>query len=311
MSLNQHVRLVADAELGAIVQGALAEAVDAPQAVPRLLHVLADGRQLREAFETGTWPAPDARHAGEAALGAYALPLLHAFLDERSARRPGRPASPFGEELGRGIDPQGSHFERYLVRMYEGPGVAAALERSRGRAAYAPGLRTAELDIAVPGDGGRRSFELASAVYDAARQRAMLERIFSAIDTWHGQACMRFGPRGAEQVLASCREAFRRALGAVLPRFRPPQLAAEREWLASARWRRPTRFELAGELLVPALSLRARAAAKSGWGLPVERTLVHAGLPQPLAADGLRYFHRFHALPARVAVAAPGITAGK
>jgi hypothetical protein len=34
--------------------------------------------------------------------------------------------------------------------------------------------------------------------------------------------------------------------------------------------------------------------------LPVERTVVHDALPHPLAADSLRQFYRFHALPSLV-----------
>jgi hypothetical protein len=304
MTFNRHVRLVVGAELGAIVERGFTAAIDAAAPAPPLLYVLADGRQLQEAVADSAWPAPDARFAGEAALGAYALPLLHTFIDERRVRDPATPQGRFGDELGRGIEPAGSYFDRYLVRMFDG--VDAALARGEGRTPYALGLRTADLDMAAAGGPGPRTFDLDSAIYDAAVQRDILASIFAAFERYYVEAHERFGPGGADQVLASCWDAFRQAVGAVLPRFRPPHLAAEREWLATARWRKPARFQLADNLLVPALSLRGHAPAARG--LPVARTLVHAGLPQPCAADGLREFYRAHRLPARVIVAAPGIT---
>jgi hypothetical protein len=307
MTFNKHVRLVVGAELGAVLQRGFTEVIDAAEVPPQLLYVLADGRQLRGAVVDGAWPAPDARFAGEAALDAYALPLLHAFIDERRGRQPDTPQRRFGEELVGGIQPVGSYFDRYLVRMFDG--VGTALRRGAGRPPYALGLRTAELDMAASSGAGRRTFEVSSAIYDATLQRDILQAIFTAFETYHAQASDRFGDRNAEQVLASCWDGFRQAVGAVLLRFRPPQLAAEREWIATARWRSPARFDLAGDLLVPALSLRAHSPAARG--LPVAHTLVYGGLPQPLAADSLRQFYRFHQLPARVAVAAPDITAWK
>jgi hypothetical protein len=304
MTFDKHVRLVMDAELGTVLRRGFTEGIDATGPPPQLLWVLADGQQLRDAVVEGAWPAPDARFAGEAALDAYALPLLHAFIDERRGRQPDTPQRRFGDELMRGIHPVGSYFERYLVRMFDG--VGAALEREQGRMPYALGLRTEGLDMAAPAGPGRRTFEVSSAIYDASIQRGILEAIYTAFETWHAQAGERFGHRAAEQVLASCWDAFRHAVGAVLPRFRPPHLAAEREWIANARWRNPAGFGLAGDMLVPALSLRAHSPAARG--LPVERALLHAGLPQPLAADSLRQFCRFHKLPARVAVAPSNIT---
>jgi transposase len=291
MTFNQHVRLVVGAELKALHRRGLTDAVDAAQALPKLLYVHADGRQLRDAVTDGAWPAPDARCAGDAALDAYALPLLRAFIDSRRARVPETPQYRFGAELARDIHPVGTWFERYLVRMFEGAGSAP----------YALGLRTADLDMAARGAQRRRTFHVASAIYDAARQRAMLDTIYTAFETCHAQACTRFGPGSAEQVTAACWDALRQAVGGVLHRFRPPHLAAEREWVATAYWQAPTRFLLDGDLLVPALSLRAHAAA--AYGLPIERTLVHAGPAQQLAAEGLRHFYRFHGLPARVIAA--------
>jgi hypothetical protein len=307
MTFNKHVRLVVDAELGAVLQRGFTERIDTAAAPPRLLYVLADGQQLRDAVVDGAWPAPDARFSGEAALDAYALPLLRAFIDERRGREPDTPQCRFGEELARGIHPVGTYFERYVVRMFDG--VGAALRRGEGRAPYALALRTGELDMKAPGEAGRRAFEAGSAIYNPAIQRDILEAIFTAFETYHAQASDRFGQRNAEQVLASCWDAFRQAAGAVLLRFRPPHLEAEREWLAMAPRRSPVRFQLAGDLLVPTLSLRARLPAARG--LPIEHTLVHGSLPQALAADSLRQFYRAHRLPARVAAAAPDITAGK
>ena len=63
---------------------------------------------------------------------------------------------------------------------------------------------------------------------------------------------------------------------------------------------------MTSDVLVPALSLRAQGSGARV--LPVERTLVHHGLPQPLAADGLRHFYRFHKVPGRVVVAASAMT---
>jgi hypothetical protein len=200
------------------------------------------------------------------------------------------------------VHPVGSHFERYVVRMFEGAG--AALGHSQGRRPYAVGLRTADLDVehhSASGSAGRRTFALMSAIYDAGIQCAVIGAIFTFFETYYVHAGERFGQQHAQQVLDSCWDGFRQAVGAVLPRFRPPQLCAEREWIACARWQAPTRFQLAGNLMVPALSLRGRAPAVRG--LPVEHALLDDGLPQPLAADSLREFFRFHKLPARVAVA--------
>ncbi|QNA89289.1 hypothetical protein G4G28_13935 [Massilia sp. Dwa41.01b] len=300
MTFNKHVRGVVGTELGAIQQRGFTGALDARPA-PRLLYLLADGPQLHEAVADGALPAQDSRFAGEAALDAYALPLLTAFIDERRVRRPAAPEYRFGEALAEGIEAAGSYFERYLVRLFEG--ADAALERHEGRLPYALGLRTAELDMAVHG-GPQRSFLLASAIYDPASQRAILGAIFTAFETYQAAAGERFGEQNVGQVLASCWDGFRQAVAMVLPRFRPPQLHAEREWVALARWRSPTRFQLVGDLLVPALSPGAHAPA--GRGLPLERTLVHGGVPQALAAEGLRQFYRLHGLPARV-LAAPGM----
>jgi hypothetical protein len=308
MTFNKHVRLVVSAELGALLQRGFTEGIDAGQAAPRLLYVLADGGQLREAVEDGALPAADARFAGEAALDAYALPLLQAFIDERRGRQRDTPAWRFGEELARGIHPTGSYFERYLVRMFEREGAEAALARREGSPPYALGLRTAGLDVAVRGGPQRRCFEACSAIYEAATQGEILQAIFNAFEAYHTQACDRFGERHAEQVLASCWDGFRQAVGAVLLRFRPSHLRAEREWLAIARWRSPARFQLAGDVLVPALSLRAHPPAARA--LPIEHTLVHGGLPQPLAADSLRHYYRFHKIPARVGTARPCSTPG-
>ncbi|MEW6373489.1 MAG: hypothetical protein AB1584_21415 [Pseudomonadota bacterium] len=300
MTFNKHVRLVVDAELGAVLRRGFTEAIDAAELPPRLLYVLAGAEQVRDAVVDGALPAPDARFAGEAALDAYALPLLYAFIDERRRRQPDTPECRFGEALARGIEPAGSYFERYLVRMFAG--ADAALARHAGRPPYALGLRTAELDMAGRGGPRRRSFELACAIYDPSVQRAILEAIFAAFETYHARAAERFGPQNDEQVLASCWDGFRHAVGMVLLRFRPPHLRAEREWLATARWRSPARFLVTGDELAPALSLRAHAPAARG--LPIEHTLLHEGLPQPRAAESLRRFYRFHRLPARVAAAA-------
>jgi len=301
MTFNKHVRLVVDAELGAVLRRGFTEDIDAAALPPRLLYVLADAAQLRDAVADGALPAPDARFAGEAALDAYALPLLHAFIDERRRRQPDPRECRFGEALARGIEPAGTYFERYLVRMFAG--ADAALARHAGRPPYALGLRTGELDMAGRGGPRGRTFDLGSAIYDAAVQRAILEAIFTAFETYHARAGERFGPRNDEQVLASCWDAFRHAVGMVLPRFRPPQLRAEREWLATARWRSPARFLVAGDVLMPALSLRAHSPAARG--LPIEHTLLHESLPEPLAAQSLRRFYRFHRIAARVAAGAP------
>jgi hypothetical protein len=294
MTFSKHVRLVAGAELGAVLQRGFTEAIDAAAVLPRLLYVLADGQELRDAVENGAWPAPDARFSGEAALDAYALPLLHTFIDERRSREPDTTACRFGDALARGLQPAGTYFDRYIVRMFDG--VDAALGRSQGRRPYALGLRTAELDMALAKGAGNRTFEAGSVIYDAAMQRTVMDAIFTSFEAWYVQAAERFGHRHDEQVLDACCDAFRQAVGAVLPRFRPPHLAPEREWIATARWRSPARFQLAGDLLVPALSLRGEAPAARG--LPLERTVMHDALPQPLAADGLRQFYRFHNLPA-------------
>jgi hypothetical protein len=301
MTFNKHVRLVVGAELSAVLQRGFTEAIDATAVPPLLLYVLADCQELRDAVEDGTWPALNARFSGEAAFDAYALPLLHSFINERRSRDLGTLECRFGDELMRDLHPVGSHFDRYVVRMFEG--VGAALDRSKGRRPYALGLRTAELDMALANGTEHRTFEVSSAIYDAAIQRNIMEAIFTSFETYYAQASKRFGHRNAEQVLASCWDGFRQAVGAVLPRFRPPHLSPEREWIAAARWRNPARFQLADGLLVPALSLRGHARAARG--LPLERTVVHDALPQPLAADSLRQFYRFHKVPARVVVAAP------
>lgn len=301
MTFNKHVRLVVGAELGAMLQRGFTGAIDAAAVLPRLLYVLADCRELRDAVEDGTWPAPDARFSGETAPDAYALPLLHGFIRERRSRDPGTPECRFGDELERDIHPVGSHFDRYIVRMFEG--VGPALDRSKSRRPYALGMRTAELDMAPANGTAHRTFEVSSAIYDAAIQRNIMGAIFTSFETYYVQAVRRFGHQNAEQVLASCWDGFRQAVGAVLPRFRPPHLSAEREQIAAARWQNPARFQLADDLLVPALSLRSHARAARG--LPLERTVVHDTLPQPLAADSLRQFYRFHKVPARVVVTAP------
>jgi hypothetical protein len=301
MIFNRHVRLVVSAELGAVLQRGFTGAIDAKAVLPRLLYVLADCQELRDSVEDGTWPAPDARFSGEAALDAYALPLLHSFIKERRSHDLGTPECRFGDELVRDLHPFGSHFDRYIVRMFEG--VGPALDRSKGQRPYALGMRTAELDMAPANGAAHRTFEVSSAIYDAAIQRNIMEAIFTSFETYYAQAVRRFGHQNAEQVLASCWDGFRQAVGAVLPRFRPPHLSAERERIAVARWQNPARFQLTDDLLVPALSLRSHARAARG--LPLERTVVHDILPQPLAADSLRKFYRFHKVPARVVVATP------
>lgn len=300
MTFNRHVRLVVSAELGAVLQRGFTGAIDATAVLPRLLYVLADCQELRDAVEDGTWPAPNARFSGEAALDAYALPLLHSFIKERRTRDLGTPECRFGDELVRDFHPVGSHFDRYIVRMFEG--VGPALDRSKGRRPYALGMRTAELDMAPANGTAHRTFEVSSAIYDAAIQRNIMEAIFTSFETYYEQAVRRFGHQNAEQVLASCWDGFRQAVGAVLPRFRPPHLSAEREWITVARWQNPARFQLVDGLLVPALSLRSHARAARG--LPLERTVVHDTLLQQLTADSLRQFYRFHKVRACVVVAA-------
>lgn len=302
MAFSKHVRLVMGAELDAALQRGFLDGPDGAEVPPQLLYVLADGEQLRDAVENGAWPAPDARFAGLGALDAYALPLLHAFIEGRRGREPDTPQSRFGDELARGVHPVGSHFERYVVRMFEGPG--AALGNSQGRRPYALGLCTADLDVAHPcasKPSGPRAFTLMRAIYDVGIQRAVMDAIFTFFETYYADAGPRFGQQHAEQVRDSCWDGFRQAVGAVLPRFRPPQLCAEREWIACARWQPPTRFQLAGNLMVPTLSLRPKAPGARG--LPIAHALLDDGLPQPMAADSLREFFRFHELRARVAVA--------
>lgn len=302
MAFNKHVRLVVGAELGVALQRGFLDGLGLPAVPPPQLYVLANGAELRDAIENGAWPAPDARFGGLAALDAYALPLLHAFIEERRGREPDTPQRRFGDELAQGIHAVGSHFERYVVRMFDG--VNAALSHTQGRRPYAMALRTADLDVedlSPSRFARRRGFTLGSAIYDAGIQRAILDAIFSFFETYYVDAGERFGQQHAEQVLDSCWDGFRQAVGIVLPRFRPPQLCAEREWIACARWQAPTRFQLAGDLMVPALSLRARTPAARQ--LPIEHALLDNALPLPLAADSLREFFRFHKLSARVTVA--------
>lgn len=249
----------------------------------------------------GSWPAPGAHFSGEAAPEAYALPMLQSFIRERRSRDPGMPECCFGDEIERDLHPVGSHFDRYVVRMFEG--VGAALDRSRGRRPYALCLRTAGLDMAPANETARRTFEVSSAIYDTAIQRSILEEIFTAFETYYAEATRRFGSQNAGQVLASCWDGFRQAVGEVLPRFRPPHLGDEREWIAVARWQNPARFQVEDDLLVPALSLRSHARAARG--LPLERTVIHGILPQPHAADSLRQFYRFYRVRACVVAATP------
>lgn len=118
----------------------------------------------------------------------------------------------------------------------------------------------------------RRSREIGRVNYDLDNQRAIMDAMFTAFETYYVEATRRFGQGNAEQVLNSCWDAFRQAVGAVLPRFRSPRLAAEREWIATARWQSPVRFQLAGDLLVPALSLQDQSPR--AHRLPVERMVV-------------------------------------
>jgi len=296
MTFDKHVRLVVGAELGAVLQRGFTEAIDAAAVPPRLLYVLANGQEVRDAVEDGSWPAPDSRFAGEAALDAYALPLLRCFIDERRSRVADTAEYGFGNALARDLHPVGQYFDRYIVRLFDG--ADAALGRSGACRPYALGLRTAELDVAPATETKKRRFEIGRVIYDLDTQRAIMDAIFTAFETCYVQATRRFGQGNAEQVLDSCWDAFRQAVGAVLPRFRSPRLDAEREWIATARWQSPARFQLAGDLLVPALSLQGQSSRARR--LPVERTVVHDALPHPLAADSLRRFYRFHTLPSLV-----------
>jgi hypothetical protein len=305
--VDRHVRLVVGAELAEILKRGFTGQVDATGAPPALLYVVADGQQLRDAVRDGAWLAVDARFAGEAALDAYALPLLNAFLDARRSHAAGGPEQEFSDELVRNFSPVGSKFDRYLARLFAAPG--PVLGRSHGRRPYALALRTAELDAAPPGATRRRRFELSSAIYDSAVQQAILGAIYTCFESYYANAIERFGSRNAEQVLSTCREAFREAAGDVLPRFRPPALAPEREWIATAPCRAPDQFQLAGNLLVPALALRSHKPG--AHALALEHTLVDEALPQPLAAEGLRQFYRAHQLPARIGVAGNDISMWK
>ncbi|MGO4477430.1 hypothetical protein AB4Z32_14375 [Massilia sp. 2TAF26] len=296
MTFDKHVRLVVGAELGAVLQRGFTEAIDATAVPPPLLYVLANGQEVRDAVEDGSWPAPDSRFSGEAALDAYALPLLRCFIDERRSRVSDTPEYRFGNALARDLHPVGHYFDRYVVRLFDG--ADAPLGRSGECRPYALGLRTAELDIAPAKGAKKRRFEIGRVIYDLDTQRAIMDAIFTAFETYYVQASGRFGQGNAEQVLDSCWDAFRQAVGAVLPRFRSPRLDAEREWIATARWQSPARFQLAGDLLVPALSLRGRSPGARR--LPVERTVVHDALPHALAADSLRQFYRFHTVPSLV-----------
>ena len=296
MTFDKHVRLVVGAELGAVLQRGFTHAIDAAAVPPRLLYVLANGQEVRDAVEDGSWPAPDSRFAGEAALDAYALPLLRSFIDERRSHVSDTPEYRFGNALARDLHPVGHYFDRYIVRLFDG--ADGALGRSGEGRPYALGLRTAELDIAPVQGTKKRTFEIRAVIYDLDIQRAIMDAIFTAFETYYVQATERFGQGNAEQVLDSCWDAFRQAIGAVLQRFRSPRLDVEREWIATARWQSPARFQLAGDLLVPALSLRSQTPAARR--LPIERTVVHDALPHALAADSLRQFYRCHKVPSLV-----------
>ena len=145
---------------------------------------------------------------------AYALPLLRSFIGERRCRALDTPECRFGEELMRDLHPVDSHFDRYIVRMFDDAG--AALGRNHGDRPYALGLRAAKLDMALANGAEHRTFEVSSAIYDVAIQRAIMEAIFTALETYYAQASQRFGRQNVEQVLASCWDRFRQALGAVL-----------------------------------------------------------------------------------------------
>lgn len=140
MRFNKHVRLVVGAELGAVLQRGFREAIDADAVPPRLLYVLANGQEVRDAVEDGSWPAPDSRFAGEAALDAYALPLLRGFIDERRSRVADTPEYGFGNALARDLHPVGQYFDRYIVRLFDGADAALGRSGEGGpmRSAWAP-----------------------------------------------------------------------------------------------------------------------------------------------------------------------------
>lgn len=259
---NKHVSLVVRSELASILKD---HAQTPAVAIPPALHYPANVETLGVILDGGVLPALQGTHAGDAALGAYALPLVRSWLAAKQWAASTAPSKAFADAIADNLHPIGSYFERYIARFFEDAASALAC----------PGVIAA---VAVHGADLLRAtkarttfFTFHSTIYEADRQQSLLDASYDRFEQYYLAALDRFGPKHSDTILPSCCNALRAELGSFMQRLRDPRRANEREWLALARSRKPDGHVLVGSLHVPWLGIdRQRTGRASG-----PRTVVY------------------------------------
>lgn len=253
----------------------LRSAPDAPwrtaPAAPTRLFYPADAARLDAVVRDHALPAHDWRLGHEPALVRHGVDLVERFLAARRDTTGNPLRERFRQATLANFNPRGTHFDGFVVRLFEHADGAAAA----GRQDYALGMRTAALPA-----------RLGQAVYVPERQRAIVASIYQACEDYVVGAVARFGERCLDDFLTPCWDTFRHEVGPFLMRFRPPALAHEQEWVAlvPARGRQcadQVTFPIVDNRLVPtaALALGAR---------PLDAIAIGPALPFGTTCEALR-----------------------
>lgn len=213
--------------------------------VPTCLFYPVDAAGLDVAVRSRTLPAHDWRLGHDPSLVRYGVELVEAFLAARQAIS----TTPLREQFCRAtrtnFNPRGTHFDGFIARLFEDGGACAAASHP----GYALGVRVAGLPV-----------RLGQALYAPAHQLSIVASIYQACEDYFVYAVERFGEHYCMDLLTPCWDTFRHVIGPLLFRFRPPALAAEREWIALALalpqpGKDPVIFTIADNRLVPGVAL--------------------------------------------------------
>jgi hypothetical protein len=287
---NKHVITVVRDELGALTKQHAPSWQPVAEDLPALLYFPADAARLQSTVMDGVLRAPHSRFAGEAALDAYALPLVGHFLEERLAKAPDRTRREFAGEVIRNLNPVGTRFDRYIARFFECPALLA--ERDDEHHGYAVGVRTGAMDMAPAGTCTKRAYVVHKAIYSVKEQRRLLGAIYRLYEQYYCQALDRFGEHNKDDILPFCWDRFRACVSEPLLQFRDPSLAALKEWIAIAPYQPPTGFVVTENILTPWLALGDNREKTGINSLPLESIVLSRFLPGAIAKQSTRDFLR-------------------
>ena len=199
--------------------------------LPVRLYHLVDAVELDALLRTGVMQAWHSRLAAHVAVAPYGVSFVTQWLQQQSDRKPAGLQRIFLDAVIQGLNPCGTYFDCFLTRLYA---IAIQPGLTTSKTTFSVGLRCAHLPCTTGLADSRATMLLQSAIYDEVIQRAIVDALFNRYAAYFGSTVERFGQTNATDLLLRCVDSLRRDLGAVMVRFRQPELRTQHEWLAIA-----------------------------------------------------------------------------